>query len=99
MINLKIYCSFDSNNILTGWCASDGGFSTTETIKEIELTENEFNQLENNHPNCFKFDNGTLVFRKQEFFDELNLLKLEKLAFEEEKKAEEFSTIMNRLNV
>lgn len=74
-------------------------FSTTEIIREIELTEDEVKQLEENFLGFFKFENDTLVFYKQEFLDELKLLKLEQLAVKEEKKAEEFSTIMNRLNM
>lgn len=74
-------------------------FSTTEIIREIELKEDEVKQLEENFLGFFKFENDTLVCKKQEFFDELKLLQLEQLAVEEEKKAEEFSTIMNRLNL
>lgn len=96
---MKVYCSFDDNDVLTGWTMDSTSFSTTEIIREIELTEDEVKQLEENFLGFFKFENDTLVFYKQEFLDELKLLKLEQLAVKEEKKAEEFSTIMNRLNM
>lgn len=96
---LKVYCSFDENNVLTGWSINQNSFSTTETFREIELTEDEFNELENTFIGCFKFENGTLVCKKQEFFDELKLLKMEELAVEEEKRAEELATSLSRLNL
>lgn len=94
-----IYCSFDENNVLTGYSENNLAFTTTETVREFELTESEFNELENNFIGCFKFENGTLVCKKQEFFDELKLLKMEELAVEEEKRAEELATSLKRLNL
>lgn len=94
-----IYCSFGEGDILTGWSMDSISFSTTETFRKIEVTEDEFNELQNNHLFCFKFENDNLVCKKQDFLDELKLLKLEKLAVEEEKKAEELATSLKRLNL
>lgn len=96
---MKIYCSFDSNNILTGWAPNEGCFTTSETFREIDISEEEFEVLKNSHPNCFKFENGNLVDRKQEFMDDIKLLKMERMAVLEEQKAEELRTTLNRLNM
>lgn len=96
---VKIYCSFDENDILTGWTSIEGCFTTNETFREIDISEEEFETLQNSHPNCFKFENGILVDRKQEFIDEIKLLKMEKMAVLEEQKAEELRTALNRLNI
>ena len=93
---MKVLFSYDDNNAITGYSVQ-GNFTSSDNIVELEMTEEEFESIQNYPPIFLKYDNvNNKVIYESSFEDDFKLKKMEELAVKEEEKTNELNEILNR---
>lgn len=93
---MKVLFSYDDNNIITGYSLNDN-FTSSDNIIELEMTEEEFEIIQNYPPIFLKYDEiSNKVIYESSFEDDFKLKRMEELAIKEEEKAKEMNGLLNR---
>lgn len=93
---MKVLFSYDDNNIITGYSLNDN-FTSSDNIIELEITEEEFEIIQNYPPIFLKYDEiSNKVIYESSFEDDFKLKRMEELAIKEEEKAKEMNGLLNR---
>ena len=93
---MKVLFGYDDNNAITGYSLQEN-FTSSENIVELEMTEEEFESIQNYPPMFLKYDNvNNKVIYESSFEDDFKLKKMEELAVKEEEKTNELNEILNR---
>lgn len=93
---MKVLFSYDNNNVITGYSLQEN-FTSSDNIVELEMTEEEFKNIQNYPPIFLKYDNvNNKVIYESSFEDDFKLKKMEELAVKEEEKTNELNEILNR---
>ena len=93
---MKVLFSYDDNNAITGYSLQEN-FTSSDNIVEIEMTEEEFKNIQNYPPIFLKYDSvNNKVIYESSFEDDFKLKRMEELAVKEEEKTNELNEILNR---
>ena len=93
---MKVLFSYDDNNAITGYSLQEN-FTSSDNIVELEMTEEEFKNIQNYPPIFLKYDSvNNKVIYESSFEDDFKLKKMEELAVKEEEKTNELNEILNR---
>ena len=93
---MKVLFGYDDNNAITGYSLQEN-FTSSDNIVELEMTEEEFKNIQNYPPMFLKYDNvNNKVIYESSFEDDFKLKKMEELAVKEEEKTNELNEILNR---
>lgn len=93
---MKVLFSYDNKNAITGYSLQEN-FTSSDNIVELEMTEEEFESIQNYPPIFLKYDNvNNKVIYESSFEDDFKLKKMEELAVKEEEKTNELNEILNR---
>ena len=93
---MKVLFSYDNKNAITGYSLQEN-FTSSDNIVELEMTEEEFKNIQNYPPIFLKYDNvNNKVIYESSFEDDFKLKKMEELAVKEEEKTNELNEILNR---
>ena len=93
---MKVLFGYDDNNAITGYSLQEN-FTSSDNIVELEMTEEEFKNIQNYPPIFLKYDNvNNKVIYESSFEDDFKLKKMEELAVKEEEKTNELNEILNR---
>ena len=93
---MKVLFSYDNKNAITGYSLQEN-FTSSDNIVELEMTEEEFKNIQSYPPIFLKFDNvNNKVIYESSFEDDFKLKKMEELAVKEEEKTNELNEILNR---
>ena len=95
---MKVLFSYDDNNAITGYSLQEN-FTSSDNIVELEMTEEEFKNIQNYPPIFLKYDNvNNKVIYESSFEDDFKLKKMEELAVKEEEKTNESNELNEILN-
>ena len=93
---MKVLFSYDNKNAITGYSLQEN-FTSSDNIVELEMTEEEFKNIQNYPPIFLKYDSvNNKVIYESSFEDDFKLKKMEELAVKEEEKTNELNEILNR---
>ena len=93
---MKVLFSYDNKNAITGYSLQEN-FTSSDNIVELEMTEEEFKNIQSYPPIYLKYDNvNNKVIYESSFEDDFKLKKMEELAVKEEEKTNELNEILNR---
>lgn len=93
---MKVLFSYDDNNAITGYSLQEN-FTSSDNIVELEMTEEEFKNIQNYPPIFLKYDSvNNKVIYESSFEDDFKLKRMEELAVKEEEKTNELNEILNR---
>lgn len=93
---MKVLFSYDNKNAITGYSLQEN-FTSSDNIVELEMTEEEFKNIQSYPPIFLKYDNvNNKVIYESSFEDDFKLKKMEELAVKEEEKTNELNEILNR---
>ena len=93
---MKVLFSYDNKNAITGYSLQEN-FTSSDNFVELEMTEEEFESIQNYPPIFLKYDNvNNKVIYESSFEDDFKLKKMEELAVKEEEKTNELNEILNR---
>ena len=93
---MKVLFSYDNKNAITGYSLQEN-FTSSDNIVELEITEEEFKNIQSYPPIFLKYDNvNNKVIYESSFEDDFKLKKMEELAVKEEEKTNELNEILNR---
>ena len=93
---MKVLFSYDNKNAITGYSLQEN-FTSSDNIVELEMTEEEFKNIQSYPPIFLKYDNvNNKVIYESSFEDDFKLKKMEELAVKEEEKSNELNEILNR---
>ena len=92
---MKVLFSYDNKNAITGYSLQEN-FTSSDNIVELDMTEEEFKNIQNYPPIFLKYDNvNNKVIYESSFEDDFKLKKMEELAVKEEEKTNELNEILN----
>lgn len=94
---IKLYFSYNEKFALTGYTTVKECFSSTESMGEVELTEEEYEEITRYTPMLIQYyPNEEKVRFSEELQVDMKLNHMERLAVAEEEKVRELSTLMAR---
>ena len=93
---MKVLFGYDDNNAITGYSLQEN-FTSSDNIVELEMTEEEFKNIQSYPPIFLKYDSvNNKVIYESSFEDDFKLKKMEELAVKEEEKTNKLNEILNR---
>lgn len=95
---MKLYFSYDENYVLTGYSDMERCYSSTHKMGEVEVTEEEYSLISQHLPSVLVYDvkNETVVY-SEELQENLQLARMEYLAYQEEQRALSYANRVNAI--